>query len=65
MADVEDADTSRDDISTHEMGVDIEGLVEDAISETTSQLGTDETDGKTSRKKKKTGSRIVRDGEFI
>ena len=59
---------SRDDVSYKEVGVDVDGLSEagkrsPAPSDTTSQLGTDETDGKSSKKKKKAASRIIQDGK--
>jgi hypothetical protein len=68
-----DLDTSRDDedaVSHQEMGVDIggeQGLGDRAKqnSETASQLGTDETDGKGTKKRKKAAQRIIQDGESL
>ncbi len=65
--DLGDTDTSRDDISFHELAVDGEGLEDKgqrASSETVSQLGEDETDGRTSKKKKKKeAQRIIQNGK--
>ena len=62
-----DLNSSRDDISYQEMGVDVEGLEEvpQKNPETASQLGTEETDGRTSKRKKKASQqRIIQDGEL-
>ena len=66
-----DLDTSRDDedgVSYQEMGVDVgegdqgpEGAKQ--TSETASQLGVEETDGKATKKRKKAAQRIIQDGE--
>lgn len=64
-----DLDSSLDDdVSCHEMGVDVEGLedIPQRNPETASQLGTEETDGRTSKRKKKASQqRIIQDGEFL
>ena len=69
---VPDLDTSRDEgenVGYREMGVDIGGADVGVAKvkqnpETASQLGTEETDGKsTSKRKKKAAQRIIQDGK--
>lgn len=65
MAEKEAAASGGDDISYQERGVDVEVPVvsEKRNPETASQLGTEETDGKSTKKRKKAAQRIIQDGE--
>ena len=56
-----DFDAGYDD-NEEEVDIEIDRL-EDKASETTSQQGIEETDGRTKKKKKKAANRIVQDGE--
>lgn len=71
VADFDTSHDDEDDISYQEMGVDVgeeegtEGVPggKQSVADTASQLGTEETDGKASKKKKKAAQRIIQDGE--
>lgn len=66
MAELADLDTSREDddgVGYQEMDEGEAGRKQSP--ETASQLGTEEADGKATKKKKKAAQRIIQDGECI